>query len=670
MSHTNESTHPKKDIAVALVYPPYGPIAVASLGLAILSAGIRSRGFTCRTFYWNLDFIGKLPGEDLASQLRLYQVLSQRSFMPFNEWVFGGVLHGDSMADRDGDIIRSLETWVPPIQPWSFTSSDLLRLRTRAPEIVAAMTDQLAPYDVIGINSTFFQNVPALALAKAIKTRWPHKIVVMGGANCDGQMGVTLFAQYPFLDYVFSGEVDHAFPDFIRRLASGERDKVTDVRGIHFRCGANAGHGLPPTPLEDMDGLPIPDFDDYVAARSSIGIDTNDGLCLPLESSRGCWWGAKQHCTFCGLNANGMGYRQKSPDRFYAEVETIVQRYGARYIFMADNILSMNYYRDFFDLTIEKDLGVQFFYEIKANVTRSQAERLARARVTFVQPGIESFSSRILQRMRKGITEIRNIAFLKYARECGILSTYNLLAGFPGEEQDEYARMAGQAPKLMHLQPPNGLFPIEYHRFSPYHVDANRYGLQLHASPKYRYLHPFPQEVLDGLAYLFEPGEDSGPADYGYLNELRAQVRFWQEHWNPDNCTLTWGWSGADIVVDDRRPRLPSRRYRLQDFAVAVFRSSDDPVALRGLIELAGGTGWNLETADLLSMLTTFVPPADCGDEQTITFTKAEFLQDPLLCLAPLVDTGLLYVESDRYLALPVKGPRPEVVKEWYQLGI
>jgi len=670
MSHGNGNTRATKDIAVALVYPPYGPPAVASLGLAILSAGIRSRGFTCRTFYWNLDFVGELPGDDLASQLCLYRFLTQRPFMPFNEWVFGGVLHGDAMADRDRDLTRCLDAWIPPILPWSFTSSDLLRLRTRAPEIVAAMTDQLAPYDVVGINSTFFQNVPALALAKAVKARWPDKIVVLGGANCDGPMGPTLFAQYPFLDYVFSGEVDHAFPDFIGRLANSEREKVTDLRGILFRCGAETGRGLAPAPLEDLNGLPIPDFDDYVAARSRVGIDAEGGLCLPLESSRGCWWGAKQHCTFCGLNANGMGYRQKSPDRFYAEVETVVNRFGVRYIFMADNILSMNYYRDFFDRTIEKDLGVHFFYEIKANVNRNQAERLARARVTFVQPGIESFSTRILQRMRKGITAIRNVAFLKYAREYGILSTYNLLAGFPGEERDEYARMAEQLPVLMHLQPPNGLFTIEYHRFSPYHADANRYGLHLEASPKYRYLHPFPQKVLDSLAYLFEPCGDSGVADHEYLNELGSQVRFWREHYDPDDCTLTWRWSGADIVVDDRRPQLPSRRYRLQDFAVAVLRSTDDPLSLPGLIELAGGTGWNLDTAEVLSMLMTFAAPAACVDEQTIAFTKAEFLQDPSECLAPLVDAGLLYVEGNQYLALPLMGSGPEVVKEWLQLGV
>jgi ribosomal peptide maturation radical SAM protein 1 len=666
----NGNTRAKKDFAVALVYPPYGPSAVASLGLAILSAGIRARGFACRTFYWNLDFVRELPGNDLASQLSLYQVLSQRPLMPFNEWVFGEVLHGDRMAELDREVPRYLEAWTPPTAHWTISKSDLLHLRSRAPEVVVAMTDQLAAFDVVGINSTFFQNVPALALAKAVKARWPNKIVVMGGANCDGPMGRTLLAQYPFLDYVFTGEVDHAFPELVTRLANGERDSVADLRGIIFRSGAYINHGLPPAPLEDLNGLPIPDFDDYVAARSRLGMDADRDLCLPLESSRGCWWGAKQHCTFCGLNANGMGYRQKSADRFHAEVETIVKQYGARYIFMADNILSTNYYRDFLDWAIEKDLGVDFFYEIKANVTRSQIEKLARARVSFVQPGIESFSTPILQRMRKGITEIKNIAFLKYAREYGILATYNLLAGFPGEERDEYGRMARNLPMLMHLQPPSGLSAIEYHRFSPYHYDASRYGLQLEASPKYRYLHPFSQTVLDQLAYMFEPRSGTEVVDRSYLDELRAQVHFWQEHFNADDCTLSWAWSGMDIVIEDRRPRLPARRYVLQGFAVAVFRSTDDPISIRSLTELANGTDCNLDASEVLSMMMTFTVPANSMEERTIAFTKSEFLQDPSGCLRQFVDVGLLYVEDDKYLALPVRDAPPAVVREWYRLGI
>jgi radical SAM superfamily enzyme YgiQ (UPF0313 family) len=42
---------------------------------------------------------------------------------------------------------------------------------------------------------------------------------------------------------------------------------------------------------------------------------------LLFEASRGCWWGAKHHCTFCGLNGLSMTFRSKSADRAYSEIK-------------------------------------------------------------------------------------------------------------------------------------------------------------------------------------------------------------------------------------------------------------------------------------------------------------------------------------------------------------
>ena len=64
----------------------------------------------------------------------------------------------------------------------------------------------------------------------------------------------------------------------------------------------------------------IPDFDDYFgAAQAPSYCDTV--VRLSAESSRGCWWGAKSHCTFCGLNGGTMAFRAKSAERFAAYQE-------------------------------------------------------------------------------------------------------------------------------------------------------------------------------------------------------------------------------------------------------------------------------------------------------------------------------------------------------------
>src|SRR5262249_6332424 len=145
--------------------------------------------------------------------------------------------------------------------------------------------------------------------------------------NCDAEMGAALLAEFAQLDYVFGGEVDHAFPDFACGLARGERRVVP---GLFYRDADRRVQGEAAPPLEDLAGLPFPDYDDFVAERQRFGMDADGELVLSLESSRGCWWGAKSHCTFCGLNADGMAYRQKSAERFQREVEAVTDRHGAR----------------------------------------------------------------------------------------------------------------------------------------------------------------------------------------------------------------------------------------------------------------------------------------------------------------------------------------------------
>ncbi len=70
----------------------------------------------------------------------------------------------------------------------------------------------MARYDVVGFTTTFEQNLASLSLARMVKERYPEKVVVFGGANCDGVMGVELHRSFPWIDYVVSGEADLVFP--------------------------------------------------------------------------------------------------------------------------------------------------------------------------------------------------------------------------------------------------------------------------------------------------------------------------------------------------------------------------------------------------------------------------------------------------------------------------
>lgn len=636
------------EFRVALVDPPFGSAAVPSLGLALLAGGVKRLGIPTRTFFWNLDFARLMFGELDGRKLRSYQSLTGRTWYPFNEWIFARAVHGDRLDEREPATRQAMRERAAGLTRPDVPLSRILKLREMADEIVDAMCDRLSTYPVVGIGTTFFQNLPALALARRLKQRWPEKHVVLGGANCDGGMGRTLLEQFPFVDSVFSGEVDHAFPEFARRLAQGL--SLNGIPGLHRRGAENP----PAEPIADMESLPVPDFEDYVEARREAGIHPASApMALPLESSRGCWWGERQHCTFCGLNANGMKYRRKQPERFQWEVEEIRRRYRATYVFVTDNILAMDYYDTFLEWSANSSLDLRFFYEIKANIKRRHAERLSAGGVTAIQPGIEHFSTTILNRMRKGVSGIQNVALLKYAREEGITLTYNLLAGFPDEERDEYARMIRQFPKLAHLRPPAALAEVEYHRFSPYHSEPQKYGLQLAPSSHYQALYPFDRDTVSRIAYFFE---HEGPRpERSYLRPVYEAMMAWAREFREDDCTLTWtAGAGGSVEVDDRRSAFGPRRLTLAGLAARLFHFLDEPQSERAIARFI-------------------------QQEGDVTLEKA---------LLPLAQAGLLY-EEDRpsasgdlttlgapagvlryYLALPVRAQRRPADPGWLALGV
>jgi ribosomal peptide maturation radical SAM protein 1 len=583
-------------------------------------------------------------------KIDVYAGLS-RSF-PWNEWifvkqVFPDFRESDEQPSQYGSIVRAL--------------------RERAASMVEAMSERLGSYDIVGISTVFWQSIPALALAKRVKQVWPDKIVVLGGANCEDVMGRAVLEQFPFVDYVFSGEVDFSFPEFVQRIS--DELPVDDVPGIVYRnARGEVAVGPAAPPLRDLDSLPIPDYDDYFSeVKESRTQGIGRRVWITLESSRGCWWGAKHHCTFCGLNGNMMTYREKSQERFQWELEEAVRRYGADSVLMSDNIMSMSYFNGFARWMKERRLALNWYFETKANLNREHVEALSNAGITWIQPGIESFSSATLALMDKGVKGIQNVGLLKYMHENGVVATYFILGGFPGEDPAEYELMERRLRKLYHLQPPVSAHEISFERFSPYHQAPEKYGLVLRTNPKYAVLYPFGEDVLSKLAYHFVHASGSS---FPYFEKVKLELKAWQKA-HRAGSTLRWKRDGCDIRIFDRRSGFPHQTYRLREYAADVFRALDRPATLASLVQrskTAESAGRALPSpaaghrrvpgrmrSEVASLATRAVDALRWrGREIEISFTREEFDADPERTVAPLVDAAILYEDDGWYVSLPV----------------
>jgi ribosomal peptide maturation radical SAM protein 1 len=442
-----------------------------------------------------------------------------------------------------------------------------------------------AAYDVIGFTTTFQQNLASLTLARMIRERFPEKVIVFGGGNCEGVMGLELHRSFPWIDYVCSGECDNSFPLFLKRLAAGET--LAGIPGLIAREDGRSVVMGPADKVHNMDAMPDPDFSDYFDAVRSAPFAERVKPQLLLESARGCWWGAKQHCTFCGLNGETMVFRAKSAERVLAEVERQVARYGVRHIQAVDNIISHDYFRTLLPMLKERRLGVSFFYEVKSNLRRDQLLLMREAGILAVQPGIESLSSHVLKLMRKGVTGIQNIQLLKWCREYGIEVAWNLLYGFPGETPEDYEEIARYASAIPHLKPPGTVAPIRLDRFSPNFTQAESFGIvDIRPFSMYRFVYPLPDEAVANLAYFFEYRFHDGRNPAAYTGKVREQIELWKQN-KAGSLYKRYNDGHAEMTIVDTRPGRAQMLYPFRGLQRELYEYCEEVRSRAAILEFA-----------------------------------------------------------------------------------
>ncbi len=569
---------------------PFSDVRRPAIGVSTLLSGVRQAGFSARVEYVHLQLAAWMGVElyqwihELGDQLLLD--MDKPSISLVGEWFFAGVLFpGQLPADED-----YLAKFVAP-DPRGRARIEALadarhRYAARFVEYAAEAILRHRPR-VVGFTSTFHQTVCSLAVAKALKQAADRffpldpPAVILGGANCEGGMGRQLIRSFPWIDYVCTGEGDEAVPEFLDRfIREGNPEPPPGILRQGFAEVLSV-----PKRIARMDDLPIPDFCDYFEGLEACGLPEVEPV-LTIETARGCWWGAKHHCTFCGLNGDGMAYRSKSPERAVAEMMGLAETYGVARVHSVDNILDTRYIGALFPELARRNAGLDLFYEVKSNLRYDQLKTMREGGVETVQPGIESFSNATLELMRKGCTGLQNIQTLRWCAELGIVTAWNLLYGFPDELPAEYERMAELVPRLTHLPPPAYCCRIRLDRFSPLYTRARELGLgNVRAMKAYSYVFPLPESALGELAYFFEFDYRDGRNPADYARPLIERVEEWSRLAESKPARLDAYGAGDLLVIEDTRPCATGRQHIFTGFAARVYRECDSaarPAALAG----------------------------------------------------------------------------------------
>ena len=398
-------------------------------------------------------------------------------------------------------------------------------------------------------------------------------MTVFGGANFDGEMGPELVRTVDCIDAAVIGEGEKAFPRLLSVLAAG--GSLDLVPGLARRQDGQVKVTAPRAPGGSARRPARAGLRRVFPARRGTGScfpgPGQRNVWLPIETARGCWWGAKHHCTFCGLNGTTMHYRSKSPERVLDELAAQARRYRSFRFEAVDNILDMAYFVKLFPVLAENETGYEIFYEVKANLSRAQLKLMAQAGVTHIQPGIESLSSNVLRLMRKGVRAVQNVNLLRWARYYGIHVEWNLLWGFPGETEQDYADQAAVIPHLRHLPPPGNSARIWLERFSPIFTEQDTFRLRYRAPERsYRYVYPDSVD-LERVAYFFDYELDGGLPDSTYADVRRA-VGDWSAAWLDGSPPALKYWSAPHFIqIYDERQRGQEGSYLLEDTLADLY---------------------------------------------------------------------------------------------------
>jgi ribosomal peptide maturation radical SAM protein 1 len=576
--------------SVLLASLPWTSLTEPSLGLGILRAVLDQKGIDCRVLHLNLFLLEHL-------RAATYQILA--NIFSLNDFIFSGVL--------DPALSRKQEQWLrlkteellsyKLIDKRQYDGLDgvvreLLRLRQEIiPTWLSQRVDEIirSKVTLVGLTCMFDQTIASVALAHLLKERAPHILVALGGYAVRPPTGEALLRAFPCIDAICVGEGEHVIEP-LARASAGELP-LGDVKGILYRAADNNVRASTPAPPVDMNLVPDPNYDDFFVDLRTLSethqIDVEVER-LPVENSRGCWWGQVKHCVFCGINDEDMAYRSRDGARALEGLNRLHERYGFRSFRFADYILPYQYYRTLLPELARRGKPYRITAEIKANVNPQRFALLAEAGFDEVQPGIESFSSKSLRSMDKGVSAVQNVHTLLLGKRHGLTVHYNLLYGFPDDEEGDYENLIRLLPRLLHLDPPSTRLPVQVTRYAPLQTDPKRFGIPATSyEPSYDlifsegFLETSGFDLNDFCYYYDRPFENS-PHLSPLYREIDRLVDVWKKEQAKRDIVLWYEEKPGTLEIYDSRSEPPVF-IELDALERDVYLTTLEPTTVKGL---------------------------------------------------------------------------------------
>ncbi len=574
VSVTDRDTH-RIFKQIALISAPWPMFSRPSIQLGVLKGYLKNafpdvRVF-CHHFYLTLAETIEYP---------IYQALCEDTWLA--ESIYAALLYPDRQ-DRISRFFAGKAKKSRKLAGLDF--SNLTRRVKTVSDRFIEKTDWRA-VDLVGLSVCLCQLTASLYFIREIKRRVPDLHLIAGGSIIGGPTADDLLCSFPEIDLIVTGEGEQPLHRLVSHLqAGGLLDDLPPTEGIVRRKNGRSEASISFCQMADLKNLPMPDFSDYFDLLAEFPEEKRFFPTLPVEASRGCWWqGVKPNtdksrkpegCAFCNLNLQWQGYRTKAVAQVVDEVDQLTDTHKVLSVSFMDNALPPKKIRDISAGLASKNKHFQFFGELRASTSRRSLEALRNAGMIKIQIGIESLSSRLLEKLNKGTTAMDNMEIIKHCEALGIQNEGNLLLHFPGSDETDVEETL----RTIHFA---RLFrPLRTVYFwlgmqSPVWKDPRNYGIKALLNHPYTKI-LFPEPVCRRTRFMVQDYRGDKLLQRRLWRPVEQAVRKWRQdyfrlHNDPyDGPILTLHDGRSFLILRERRIDKEPANHRLEGTSRKIY---------------------------------------------------------------------------------------------------
>ncbi len=271
----------------------------------------------------------------------------------------------------------------------------------------------------------------AMVVLKDIAERLPDTIIVMGGYHAT-LATEQILRNYPFIDYIISGEGEFSFVtllDCIERKA-----RPVGVPGISY-IDDGALVSTEPELIVDLDALPFPDRTmlrgiDYGYVFQ--GIPLTFGKFTTMCTSRGCAY----DCTYCSCATfSKRRWRYRSAQNVVDEMEQLYRDGYESVVLIDDNFTQRrDRVEQICDLIKARGIKLKLYCEGRVNQSSIDLfQKMKSAGFEVIYFGAESASEHVLEYYRKRATPTQAREAVANAKQSGMIVIASFIVGAPVE---------------------------------------------------------------------------------------------------------------------------------------------------------------------------------------------------------------------------------------------